>query len=176
MAKNIEIKARLDDISIQRRIIKDLADSGPTLIQQEDTFFNTSSGRLKLRIFSDRTGELISYHRANQTGPKASEYFIFKTDNPAALKKTLEHSLGIIQTVKKIRELYLMGRTRIHLDQVEQLGNFLEIEVVLKEIEDPKNGIKEAENLMDKLQISRESLIDKAYVDLLLQSKNNNTE
>jgi len=171
MAKNIEIKARLNDINIQRRIIKDLADSGPTLIRQEDTFFNTCSGRLKLRIFADKTGELISYHRANQTGPKASEYFIFKTDNPDALKMTLENSLGIIQTVKKKRDLYLLGRTRIHLDQVEQLGDFLELEVVLKDGEDAKNGIKEAEILMDKLHISRKSLIDKAYVDLLLELK-----
>jgi len=167
VARNVEIKARLGDIKIQQKIAANLSNSGPTIIRQEDIFFKTNNGRLKLRIFPDKMAELISYKRANKSNAKTSEYFIYKTYTPDALKKTLEHTLGIYHVVKKKRELYLVGRTRIHIDQVDQLGDFLELEVVLEKNENPQIAKQEAEDLMIKLQISRDSLIDKAYVDLL---------
>jgi len=167
MAKNVEIKARLTDINIQRNIASRLSKSGPTIIQQEDIFFKTNSGRLKLRIFADKMAELISYTRPDKTSAKTSEYYIYKTYTPDALKKTLQHTLGIYLTVRKKRELYMVGRTRIHIDQVDQLGDFLELEVVLEENEDADVGKQEANILMEKLLISADSLIDKAYVDLL---------
>jgi predicted adenylyl cyclase CyaB len=167
MPKNIEIKARLDNIEIQRNIAAQLSKSSPTIIYQEDVFFKTNSGRLKLRFFKDGTGELISYHRTDKSGPKASEYFIFKTNNPVELKKILKNSLGILQTVKKKRELFIVGRTRIRIDQVNQLGDFLELEVILKENDDQVAGKSEARELMDTLGIKDDHLIGKAYVDLL---------
>lgn len=167
MSRNIEIKASLKDIKIRRKIAASLSESDPLIIYQEDIFFNVNNGYLKLRLFKNATGELISYNRAVKKGPKTSEYFILKTNTPEDLKKALEHNLGILQKVKKKRELYMFGRTRIHLDEVEQLGEFLELEVVLNEYENPENGEREAKELMKKLHISKDQLIDKAYVELL---------
>lgn len=172
MARNVEIKARLSDINIQRNIALQLSESEPVLIQQEDVFFKTNKGRLKLRFFNERSGELISYDRPDKRGPKTSEYFIFKTDNAFELCAVLEHNMGILQKVKKRRELFITGRTRIHIDQVDRLGDFLELEVVLNERDSAEDGEKIANELMTKLQIPSDSLIDKAYVDLLIEKTN----
>ena len=172
MAWNVEIKARLSDINIQRNIALQLSESEPVLIQQEDVFFKTNKGRLKLRFFNERSGELISYDRTDKRGPKTSEYYIFKTDNPLELNAVLEHNMGILQKVKKRRELFIAGRTRIHIDQVDLLGDFLELEVVLNEGDSFEDGEKIANELMAKLQIPSNSLIDKAYVDLLIEKTN----
>lgn len=167
MARNIEIKASLNDPKLQRQIARRLSGSDPVIIYQEDIFFYTNKGRLKLRFFRDGTGELISYYRADKSGPKTSEYFIYKTNTPLKLKKTLEHNLGIFKTVKKKRELYWIGRTRVHIDKVDHLGDFIELEVVLREDENPEYGKNEAKKLIQQLHISKDHLIEKAYVDLL---------
>ena len=172
MARNVEIKARLRDINIQRDIALRLSKSDPVIIHQEDIFFKTNKGRLKLRVFTDGSGELISYIRTDKKGPKTSEYFIFKTDNPDELKKLLTHSLGILHRVVKKRELFIVGKTRVHIDQVDQLGDFLELEVVLDKNDSPEDGKKTAKELMDKLRIPENSLIEKAYVDLLIDKSN----
>ena len=72
--------------------------------------------------------------------------------------------------MRKHRTLYLVGRTRIHLDRVESLGHFLELEVVLAEGESPDAGVKEARALMTALGLADDQLIDGAYVDLLWPS------
>ncbi len=167
MAKNIEIKASLDDMQGCQDIAKSLSDSGPVLIHQCDTFFHCSHGRLKLREFGDGTGELIAYSRPDQSGPKTSNYTISRTSEPDSLCLALENSLGIRAVVTKQRLLYLAGRTRIHLDQVEGLGDFLELEVVLNDGEDGQAGVEEAHDLMEQLKVPKESLIQDAYVDLL---------
>ncbi|MEA3135139.1 MAG: hypothetical protein QOG17_2985, partial [Gammaproteobacteria bacterium] len=74
---------------------------------------------------------------------------------------------GPVGRVRKHRKLYLAGRTRIHLDEVERLGHFLELEVVLADDELPEIGVREARVLMEKLGIEAHQLIDEAYVDLL---------
>ena len=169
MARNVEIKARLQDIGAQRRIAGSLAKTPATILHQVDTFFVVPSGRLKLRTFGDGSGELISYRRADQSGPKSSDYQIYRTASPAGLRVTLEHALGIRGVVTKTRELYLVGRTRVHLDQVESLGDFLELEVVLESGEDVHVGQQEAQQLMDALRVTPQDLIQTAYIDMLEQ-------
>lgn len=166
MKRNVEIKARLDDFLSQFRISQTLCGSW-TLIQQEDVFFRCEQGRLKLRVFADGRGELIFYRRANQTGPKTSSYTIARTDEPAALREALELAYGVRAVVKKTRRLFMHGRTRIHLDQVEGLGDFLELEVVLRDDEGEGDGQAEADSLIKRLRVDRECLIQSAYVDLL---------
>jgi predicted adenylyl cyclase CyaB len=118
-------------------------------------------------LFENGSGQLISYVRKNQTGPKISEYNIYETADPHSLLAVLEKSHGIRGVVEKSRELYHCGKTRIHLDQVYDLGDFLELEVVLGEHEDRRAGEKEAAELMKKLQISEDNLVADAYIDLL---------
>lgn len=167
MARNIEIKARIASVEALLPSAVALASNGPTDIEQDDTFFRCDSGRLKLRDFLDGTGELIFYRRPDQSGPKESFYLRSTTSTPSVLRDSLSLAYGQAGRVVKHRTLLLAGRTRIHLDRVEGLGHFLELEVVLGEEESSEAGVLEAHELMRRLGIEPHQLVDEAYVDLL---------
>jgi len=171
MPRNIEIKARIENVALLKPKVAELATEGPLEIAQDDTFFNCDSGRLKLRAFSNDAGELIFYRRVNQAGPKESFYIRSPTSSPESLRESLSLAYGQIGRVRKYRTLFLVGRTRVHLDRVEGLGHFLELEVVLVDDEPPEQGIREAGDLMDKLGVQPEQLIDGAYLDLMLAQR-----
>jgi predicted adenylyl cyclase CyaB len=122
---------------------------------------------LKLRDFADGSGELIRYERADSKQPSESQYVRAPTDDPGALKEALENALGVRQVVRKQRTVHLVGQTRIHLDRVEDLGEFIELEVVLTSGQSFADGVRVAEGLMEKMEIEERDLIDAAYVDLL---------
>ncbi len=167
MARNIEIKARIDSIDALLPAGTALADRGPIEIAQDDTFFLCHNGRLKLRAFANGSGELIFYRRADVAGPKESFYVLTPTAAPDSLRQALLLACGQAGRVIKQRTLYFAGRTRIHLDRVEGLGEFLELEVVLAEDESAEAGMREAHGLLAALGISAERLVEGAYVDLL---------
>lgn len=167
MARNIEIKARIDGIEALLPAVRAIADQGPTHIIQDDTFFHCASGRLKLRTFSPDEGELIFYRRANQLGPKESFYLRSPTATPDILRESLTLAYGQSGRVEKRRTLFLVGRTRVHLDRVKGLGDFLELKVVLADQESSEQGIEEAHRIMAALGIGPSRLIEEAYVDLL---------
>jgi predicted adenylyl cyclase CyaB len=177
--RNIEIKAKYSTpfTSIEKLI---LANHGAKkgVLQQTDYFFNVpkSGKRLKLRIIetldSPSEAQLISYDRANETGPKLCDYVIYHTDDPFGLLEALTLSLGVTVQVKKTRVLYLIDQTRIHLDTVSGLGNFIEFEVVLRDSQSVEDGQAIAHDLMKKLEIPPESLCDCAYADLLIKERN----
>lgn len=167
MARNVEIKARILDFETLRCHVAALTNAAPTEISQDDTFFRCDAGRLKLRAFSAGEGELIFYRRTDTTGPSESFYLRADTSTPALLRDCLTMAYGQAGRVRKQRWLYLLGRTRIHLDRVEGLGDFLELEVVLNDHESTEVGVAEAKALMGKLNVDPEQLIDVAYVDLL---------
>lgn len=167
MPRNIEVKARLDDRTEVEARVAALADHGPERIAQEDIFFPASHGRLKLRLLGADRGQLIFYERADRHGPRLSAYRIAPTHEPHALAALLDAALGRRAVVRKVRTLYLIGRTRVHLDAVEGLGEFLELEVVLGDGEIEEEASREAHALMAQLGIGRGMLVDRAYVDLL---------
>ncbi len=167
MPANIEIKARVSDPEALLARARTLTGVGPETILQTDTFFHCETGRLKVREFADGTGELISYHRPDSEGPKTSSYAIARTTDAGTLRDVLAAALSVRGVVHKKRLLLLAGRTRIHLDEVEGLGSFLELEVVLSKGDDPKVGEKEAVDLMEKLGILPGDLVSGAYIDLL---------
>ena len=167
MARNVEIKARIASVEALEPHAAALADQGPFDIAQDDIFFRCAQGRLKLRAFSDTEGELIFYRRADQAGPKASFYLRTPTADPAGLREALTLAWGQAGRVRKQRRLFLAGRTRIHLDRVEGLGDFVELEVVLADGEAVQAGVQEATLLMAELGIDPSQLIEQAYVDLL---------
>ena len=169
MNQNIEIKAHARDFAHLQEIAAQLSDHPPQTIYQIDTFFPCPHGRLKLRTLAPNRGELIFYQRANQTQPKPSHYLLTPTTSPDTLRDTLTTALGILGTVRKERLLYRTGSTRIHLDTVEELGRFLELEVVLQPDQTPPSGIALAHNLLQELEIQPRDLIDRAYIDLLLE-------
>lgn len=166
MPSNIEIKARARNFAEIKNRAEKLSDTPVQVISQEDTFFHTPQGRLKLRVLADHA-ELIYYTRPDQDGPKRSDYHITRSHDPENLKHVLELAYGIRGVVKKTRYLYLVGPTRIHLDDVEGLGQFMELEVVLQDGQGDAEGQAIAEGLISALGVERGDLIDGAYMDLL---------
>lgn len=166
MPSNIEIKARAQNFDEIKSRAEKLSNSPAQVIPQEDTFFNTPRGRLKLRVLGDHS-QLIYYTRPDQEGPKRSDYHITRSNDPENLKRVLELAYGIRGVVKKTRYLYLVGQTRVHLDDVQGLGQFLELEVVMEEGQSDAEGQKTAEDLMSALGVEKGDLIDGAYMDLL---------
>ncbi|HLX80953.1 MAG TPA: class IV adenylate cyclase [Burkholderiales bacterium] len=173
MARNIEIKAHIESVQALALKAAAIADEGPIEIDQDDTFFRCESGRLKLRAFSKQKGELIFYRRANQQGPKESFYLVSPTSTPDTLRESLSLAYGQVGRVEKHRTLFLVGRTRVHLDRVKGLGDFLELEVVLEQGEPAEAGVQEAHSLMARLGVEPSQLIEGAYVDLLTQNASN---
>jgi predicted adenylyl cyclase CyaB len=171
MPRNVEIKARVASIDALAGRATAIADHGPTEIAQDDTFFRCETGRLKLREFADGQGELIYYRRPDQQGPKESFYLVSRTSTPDALRESLASAYGVIGRVKKHRTLYLTGRTRIHLDRVERLGDFLELEVVLADDEDTDIGVRIANKIMHALGVDAAQLVEGAYLDLLAHGR-----
>ena len=167
MARNIEIKARVEHMATLVARAAAIADQGPVELQQDDTFFVCPSGRLKLRSFATGEGELIFYRRADQPGPKESFYLRSPTPTPDALRECLSLAYGQAGRVQKHRTVFFAGRTRIHLDRVRGLGEFLELEVVLEEGESSEAGLQEALALMARLGVGSSQLVAGAYVDLL---------
>ncbi len=173
MARNVEIKATLEarEFASVKDRAREISDSGPEVLFQTDIFFHCATGRLKLRKFDVGTAELIAYDRPDQVGPKTSSYIRVDCPYPDSMREALTRSLGIKGIIKKRREVFLTGQTRIHLDQVENLGEFLELEVVLNADESEQHGVRTANSILEKLGIPSPSLVAGAYIDLM--EKNN---
>jgi predicted adenylyl cyclase CyaB len=170
MPSNIEIKAILREREHVEAIAARLANKSPELIRQEDYFFPCAGARLKLRILAPDCGELIRYERANLAETRSSRYLVARTPDPAVLLEILDKTLGRIGEVQKERTLYLVGQTRVHLDRVRGLGDFLELEVVLRPGQSEAEGKAIAENLLSALQIDRKDFVAEAYIDLLARA------
>lgn len=169
MLRNIEVKARANDFARQHALARELAGGAdPQLIEQLDVFFRCPKGRIKLRYLSPDRGELIFYERPDEEGPSLSRYVIAPTSAPDALEQALTAAYGVAGRVKKTRHLYRAGQTRIHLDEVEGLGQFLELEVVLGEGQSAAEGEAIAASSSKALGIEPSDRVDVAYVDLLV--------
>lgn len=167
MPSNIEIKAILKNRERVEAAAAQLSDAGPELIHQEDYFFHCGGARLKLRILGAERGELIRYERADVAESRCSRYLIARTPDPMVLLEILTNTLGRTGVVKKMRTLYLIGQTRVHLDRVPELGDFLELEVVLRPGQSETEGKAIADLLLSKFQIDKNELVGEAYLDLL---------
>ena len=165
--RNIEIKAASRDFPKQREIAESLIGSSAEILMQEDYYFYVPNGRLKLRLTQANKGQLIYYDRPDEHGPKVSNYKIYETDVPDRLLELLGSSYGIRSTVRKKRYLYIFNRTRIHLDKVKDLGNFIELEVVLGAGDSYEEGKTEAQYLIERLGIEKQDLVSCSYIDLL---------
>ena len=167
MPTNVEVKARLHDRGSMLEKITALATTPPVVLEQEDTFFRCSRGRLKLRSFPDGTGELIHYERPDTAGSRESHYEISRTAAATSLRTVLAAALGCTQTVTKTRLLFHVGQTRIHVDAVAGLGDFLELEVVLTAGQPHSEGHRIAADLLERLGIPPGDLLQTAYADML---------
>ncbi|TPW21486.1 MAG: adenylate cyclase [Elusimicrobia bacterium] len=165
MPRNVEIKAAVRDrtalVSRARRLW-----GAPRRLQQRDLFFPCPNGRLKLRLQNPGPSYLIAYIRPDRKGPKTSRYVTAVAPEPEALAACLRAALGTGPVVKKTRLLFKSGRTRVHVDSVVGLGDFLELEVVLRRGEGAAAGRREALRLMGRLGVRPGDLLEGAYADL----------
>lgn len=167
MPQNVEIKARLADREALLQRALRLATEPPQALEQDDSFFPCPNGRLKLRCLADGTAELIFYQRADGLQTRLSAYWRCPVIEPDTLRDTLTRAYGSGGRVRKQRLLVMAGRTRIHIDRVEGLGDFLELEVVMRDGEPLAEGQAEAEQLLRALQVPPEAHVAGAYRDLL---------
>jgi len=171
MPSNIEIKGILRDRAAAELTASRLSGTAPQTFHQEDFFFKCDGARLKLRIFAPDRGELIRYERADIAETRRSTYLIARTTDPAVLLHILTATLGRTAVVSKTRTLYLIGQTRVHLDDVEGLGEFLELEVVLQPGQSEAEGKDTAAALLADFGIEKQQIVAEAYVDLLERQK-----
>lgn len=167
MPENMEIKARVDNLEALLPVIARLADEGPDYELQDDTFFVCDNGRLKLRVVDGGRGVLIHYRRADDLGPKPSHYEYSKTSSPDTLRSVLALAYGETGRVRKHRTVFRLGHARLHLDRVDGLGDFLELEVPIGDGMKQDDAVLEASRLMAELGVGEPALVDGAYVDLL---------
>lgn len=171
MARNIEIKAKTSKPGFVAAVASVISGQQPQRLRQVDTFFDVPLGRLKLRVITDEQAELIYYRRANNLGPKKSSYRRLVIARPKLIEKILCVLLRSRGKVIKDRFVYIVGQTRIHLDHVESLGNFVELEVVLQHEQTDEEGTTAALYLMKELDISESELIEYSYIDLLTTNR-----
>ena len=137
-ARNLELKVRCGPGGLAPVLERAYAAAiGPfTTLYQTDTYFAVPEGRLKLREIQrggERTAELIAYDRPDATGPRWSEYHHVPVEPATAepLLAALLATCGLLTVVRKRRDVAIAGRTRIHLDEVDSLGAFVELETVV---------------------------------------------
>lgn len=166
---NIEIKAKSNNQDAIREILKSKNANFKGVDHQIDTYFKVNNGRLKLRE-GKIENHLIHYQRENKEGPKQSDVTLFKSNPKSSLKEILTKALGILVVVNKKREIYFIDNVKFHIDVVEDLGTFVEIEAIGNNGTIGKDKLLEqCQFFLDLFKISQEDLVSVSYSDLLLQ-------
>lgn len=165
---NVELKARLHDLAASREVARQLATRPGEQQQQRDTYFHCQQGRLKLREIEQLPAELIWYQRADQQEGKASHYLRVAVSDPAGLLAALTAALGIRCVVAKQREIYFHHQVRIHLDQVDSLGEFIEFEAVLDSLDQLAEGEEIVASLQQQFDIAAGDLLSGSYGEMMV--------
>ncbi|XP_020803742.1 uncharacterized protein LOC110180418 [Drosophila serrata] len=176
--RNVEIKAHIpggaEGFSLRVDIARRLTGSlNAEEINQRDVFFESPlGGRLKLRYLqAPARSQLVYYDRPDVAGPKLSKFNKIEVDEPDVLEKILSQSNGALGVLAKKRHLFLYGQTRIHLDEVKDLGYFMEFEVCLKPEQTLDEGQVIAEELRREFGIEEKDLMTGSYFDELVKRK-----
>ena len=171
--QNIELKIKVGDFRDIRRKLDDLGGIFKGKMHQIDTYYNKNNARLKIREINNKTFEIISYRRPNTSGHKISNYNIKPlSGHECQLQKSqLRNTLGERVIVDKIRRLWLYKNTRIHLDKVKKLGNYLELETVVRG--DIEEAMGEFNLVVRNLKLERFEKIAGSYSDIVLRQNDN---
>jgi predicted adenylyl cyclase CyaB len=176
VARNIEIKIACDtDVTsdVIARLNRHGVEVTETLLQT-DTYFQVTHGRLKLRVIEGYGAELIQYLRPDNLGSRLSDYrrFPIATEHASTLLAALGESHGILATVHKTRRVAIWNSTRIHLDEVDGVGHFIELETVLaEEGADPVAAQCDFDEIVEWLGLARYPPIAGSYSDLVLTER-----
>lgn len=166
---NFEIKARCDNHGKIREMLKSKKADFKGTDHQIDTYFKVNNGRLKLRE-GNIENHLIFYERENQAGPKQSNVILFENKPGSSLREILSKSLGILVVVDKKREIYFIENVKFHIDTVENLGTFMEIEAIDKLGNISKDKLqKQCQYYLNLFYISEDDLLSESYSDMILR-------
>lgn len=166
---NVELKAIDRDPEATEARVAGLGADDRGELEQRDVYFPARHGRLKLRQQScGGAGELIAYRRPDDPDATESEYVLAPVSAADVLAEALDATLGTVVVVRKRRRLFLWEGVRIHLDDVDDLGNFIEFEAVLPDAGDAEAARAKVARLRAELQIADDALVSVGYADLLL--------
>lgn len=163
--QNVEFKAELRDPDLARSICAALGALSVATIRQTDTYYRVPEGRLKRREVAGEPIEWIFYERADVAQPKVSRFAIYT--EAEARERFAPHEKPVWAVVKKVRELLLLGEVRIHLDQVEGLGSFLEFEALVTSRQPLAKAQEKVAELRRALAPALGEPIASGYADLL---------
>jgi homotetrameric cytidine deaminase len=169
--RNVELKSRDPDPARTLALALALGATDEGEIAQRDTYFGGSRARVKLREQTPGDDELISYRRPDDDEARVSEYLRVAVPDATALREALEAAYGIRVVVSKRRRLLLWENVRIHLDEVEGLGSYLELEALAPAEPDLEPARAKVARLRDALAIDDASLVAGSYSDLLLDGR-----
>lgn len=167
---NVEIKARTNAADFVRRYLVDHKADFKGIDNQADTYFNVAHGRLKLRE-GNIENNLIYYNRSDQAGPKSSEFNLVKVEDPKGLKEVLTKSCGVLMIVKKKREIYYIDNVKFHIDEVPELGSFIEIEagnILANKTE--AELLEQCNFYLREFGVMEEDLVAVSYSDMLIEA------
>ncbi len=165
---NIEIKARCGDPQRIRDILSGHNADFRGVDEQLDTYFKVERGRLKLRQCNIENS-LIFYERADEAGPKQADVQLCRLAPGTALRDVLVAGLGVLVEVAKRREIYFIENVKFHIDEVEGLGGFVEIEAIDAEGTIGRQRLLEqCQRYMELLAIAEDDLIECSYSDMLM--------
>jgi adenylate cyclase class 2 len=184
--RNIELKVRFPDLAQGHDIARSIGAPLDVIEQQRDTYFAVLHGRLKLRqrwtaeptaepaelnegaFPVAQPGQLIWYHRNNEARARPSDYSLVQlADDGDAIHVLLTGALGVVVQVTKLRTVYLLDNVRIHLDQVTDLGSFLEFEAIVDQHCDDAAGEQKIRSLCAAFRLTDASILSLSYADLL---------
>lgn len=167
---NVEIKAKSANHDFVRRYLKDHKSDFKGIDHQVDTYFKVPAGRLKLREGSIENN-LIYYRRGDQAGPKQSHIDYCEVAPGSQLKMVLTNALGVLVVVDKYREIYFIENVKFHIDKVDGLGEFVEIEAIDYEDTIGLDKLREqCDFYMEELGIRSEDLLANSYSDMLFEN------
>ncbi|MFZ1321988.1 MAG: class IV adenylate cyclase [Ignavibacteria bacterium] len=164
--KNYEIKCKIPDIAKFRKIFKNESSYLYSKELQTDIYYKVKKGRLKLRIIKNEYANLIFYERSDKTKIRTSSYIISRTNDFKQLDNILRSQFKVLTVVSKVRNIYIKENVRIHLDRLKKLGDFLEIEIIYKDIKSAKKQMKE---LIEFLELNKNEFIKHSYSDMLIK-------
>jgi len=168
---NIEIKARCADLQRIRELLLAKSAEFRGVDQQVDTYFQTPRGRLKLRE-GQLENALVYYEREDQKEPKQSNVFLVPLSPHSGLKEILSRVLGVLVVVEKQREIYFIENVKFHVDRVEGLGSFIEIEAIdLDNSLGKEKLLQQCQEFLALFTIAPPDLIAVSYSDLLLAQR-----
>lgn len=170
MPKNLEVKAKITSAALLETVIKAIGAKRIGEMSQIDTYFRATNGRLKLREIGGNLFELIGYDRGESSSKRLSDFTLAPIQSAEPLKSILGAALGLRGIIRKRRTLYRYRSTRIHIDEVELLGHFLEFETAVGE--DMNVAQEEINFLISKFQIQEVDFIRMSYIDMLEKGEN----